>query len=75
MFSFSKYVRSKGVDVSTRISLSRRLFIQQYWVEYLERGGFPEVLFVEGSSEESAVVRIKILQERFRSILLCDVME
>ena len=74
-FSFSEYVTSKGGDVSTRISPSRRLFIQQYWEEYLERGGFPEVLFSEGSSEETAEVRIKILQEYFRSILLCDVME
>lgn len=74
-FSFGEYVQSKGLENTSRISPSKRLFVQQYWDEYLERGGFPEILFSKADGEGGKAVRVKILQEYFRSILLCDVME
>ncbi|MEG2971785.1 MAG: ATP-binding protein [Akkermansia sp.] len=74
-FSFGEYVQSKGVENTPRITPSQRLFVQQYWDEYMKRGGFPEVLFSRHDGEEEKAMRVRILQEYFRSILLCDVME
>jgi len=68
-FSFREFLDYKGIDSADPISTKKRLIIQKAFDEYWKTGGFPEVLGLE------RLLRIKIHQEYFQTILFRDLIE
>lgn len=68
-FSFKELLRIKEINTQ-KLTSRNRSFIAKAFNEYLLRGGFPEVV-----EEEDEAIRIKILQEYYRSVLYRDLIE
>jgi predicted AAA+ superfamily ATPase len=68
-FSFREFLDYKGIEKEDSLSTKRRLIVQKAFEEYWETGGFPEVLGL------SRLLRIKIHQEYFHTILFRDLVE
>jgi hypothetical protein len=68
-FSFREFLDHKGIEKEDSLSTKKRLIIQKAFEEYWETGGFPEVLGL------SRLLRIKIHQEYFHTILFRDLVE
>ncbi len=68
-FSFSEFLKAKGVEQSKNRSTKMRLLIQKAFEEYWEVGSFPETLFLD------EYLRRKIHQEYFQAILFRDLVE
>jgi len=67
-FSFREFLRARGVGTE-RITLDEQARIRGQLKEYLEYGGFPQVIFGEGED------RLRLLKEFFDMILYKDVVE
>jgi predicted AAA+ superfamily ATPase len=68
-FSFREFLDYKGIEKEDSLSTKKRLIVQKAFEEYWETGGFPEVLGL------SRLLRIKIHQEYFHTILFRDLVE
>ncbi len=68
-FSFREFLDYKGIEKEDSLSTKKRLIVQKAFEEYWETGGFPEVLGL------SRLLRIKIHQEYFHTILFRDLIE
>jgi uncharacterized protein len=68
-FSFREFLDYKGIKKEDSLSTKKRLIVQKAFEEYWETGGFPEVLGL------SRLLRIKIHQEYFHTILFRDLVE
>lgn len=68
-FSFQEYLDFKGIEYSGPLSTKKRLLIQKAFDEYWQAGGFPEVAGLD------RMLRIKIHQEYFNSMLFRDLIE
>ncbi len=68
-FSFREFLDYKGIEKENSLSTKKRLIVQKAFEEYWETGGFPEVLGL------SRLLRIKIHQEYFHTILFRDLVE
>jgi hypothetical protein len=66
-FSFREFLRAKNV-FTEKMTMDEAAKIRGYLKEYLEFGGFPEVVFEENEKE-------RILKEYFEMILFRDVVE
>ncbi len=67
-FSFSEYLRAKHIDTSAEMTRDRAARIRNSLNEYLEWGGFPEVV-IESKNREL------ILKEYYDLILFRDIIE
>ncbi len=68
-FSFSEFLDYKQIIVDGALSTKKRLLVKNTFAEYWETGGFPEV------SGRTRLLRIKIHQEYFHTILFRDLIE
>ena len=68
-FSFREFLDYKGIETEDSLSTKKRLIVQKAFEEYWETGGFPEVLGL------SRLLRIKIHQEYFHTILFRDLVD
>lgn len=68
-FSFHEILDFKNIDGKLPVSSKSRFMIEKAFESYWESGGFPEVIQVE------RLLRIKIHQEYFNSILFRDLIE
>jgi uncharacterized protein len=68
-FSFREFLDYKGIEKEESLSTKKRLIIQKAFEEYWKTGGFPEVFGL------SRLLRIKIHQEYFNTILFRDLIE
>ncbi|MBI5605936.1 MAG: ATP-binding protein [Deltaproteobacteria bacterium] len=68
-FSFREFLDYKGIESVGPLSTKKRLLIQRAFEEYWETGGFPEVAGL------SRILRIKIHQEYFHTIMFRDLIE
>jgi len=66
-FSFREFLRAKNV-FTEKMTMDEAAKIRGYLKEYLEFGGFPEVVFEEAEKE-------RILKEYFEMILFRDIVE
>ena len=66
-FSFREFLRTKNV-FTEKMTMDEAAKIRGYLKEYLEFGGFPEVVFEEAEKE-------RILKEYFEMILFRDIIE
>jgi len=66
-FSFREFLRAKNV-FTEKMTMDEAAKIRGYLKEYLEFGGFPEVVFEEAQKE-------RILKEYFEMILFRDIVE
>jgi predicted AAA+ superfamily ATPase len=66
-FSFREFLRTKNV-FTEKMTMDEAAKIRGYLKEYLEFGGFPEVVFEEAEKE-------RILKEYFEMILFRDIVE
>ena len=70
-FSFREILRAKGVKVDRNIAYSpRRAFVKKLEEEYLELGGFPEVVL-----EEDPAMKLRILREYLETMFIKDLVE
>lgn len=70
-FSFREFLKIKNADFDvSRLSSKERSVLKSFLDEYLEFGGFPEVIM-----EENTENKIKILNEYFNMIVYRDVVE
>jgi len=69
-FSFEEYLRSSDVTVEKYLSSARKSIIKNKLMNYIEYGGFPEVIL-----EEDERLKIKILKEYVEVILIRDIIE
>jgi uncharacterized protein len=68
-FSFLEFLDYKQIKIDNALSSKKRLLIKKAFAEYWETGGFPEVAGL------SRLLRIKIHQEYFHTILFRDLIE
>jgi predicted AAA+ superfamily ATPase len=68
-FSFREFLDYKGIEIESALSTKKRLLVKKAFEEYWETGGFPEVIGL------SRLLRIKIHQEYFHTILFRDLVE
>ncbi|MGC9191027.1 MAG: ATP-binding protein [Candidatus Micrarchaeia archaeon] len=69
--SFSEFLKFKGVQASTKLEVEKnRLAIQRLFNEYIEFGGFPEVVLT--ASKET---KKNILTNYFEDILIKDIVK
>ncbi len=69
--SFREFLRFKGLEIGENFQFSKkRFFIKKYLDEYLEFGGFPEVVL-----EKNLSIKRKILKEYFDMLVYYDLME
>ena len=68
-FSFREFLDAKGLESSGPLSTRKRLFVQKAFEDYLETGGFPEVIGLDKG------LRVKTHQEYFHAILYRDLVE
>ncbi|MBN1425817.1 ATP-binding protein [Candidatus Fermentibacteria bacterium] len=68
-FSFHEFLDYREIEGDGALSTKRQLLVRNAFEEYWETGGFPEVAGM------SRVVRIKIHQEYFHTILFRDLIE
>jgi uncharacterized protein len=68
-FSFREFLDYKRIEKEDSLSTKKRLIVQKAFDEYWETGGFPEVFGC------SRLLRIKIHQEYFHTILFRDLVE
>ena len=68
-FSFSEFVRARGIDPDGPPTSKLRLSLGKQFDDYWQTGGFPEVLDV------SAKIRVMIYQEYLNAMLFRDVIE
>ena len=68
-FSFQEFLAARGLESAGALSTKRRLLIQKAFEDYWVIGGFPEVTTL------SRLLRIKIHQEYFHTILFRDLVE
>jgi hypothetical protein len=66
-FSFREFLKAKNV-VAEKLTMDETAKIRGYLKDYLEFGGFPEVVFEETEKE-------RILKEHFEMILFRDIVE
>ena len=70
-FSFREVLRAKGVKLDRNIAYSpRRAFVRKAEEEYLELGGFPEVVL-----EEDPAMKLRILREYVETMFIKDLVE
>lgn len=67
-FSFGEYLDYRGVE-ARQLTSKNRFILKKHFKDYLEKGGFPEVL------DASARIRTMIHQEYFKTILNRDIIE
>ncbi|MEM3070416.1 MAG: ATP-binding protein [Candidatus Bathyarchaeia archaeon] len=67
-FSFREFIRAKGLKFSEPLTMDEAARIKGLLREYLEFGGFPEVVFEEAEKE-------RILKEYSEMILFRDIIE
>jgi uncharacterized protein len=68
-FTFREFLDYKRIEKEDSLSTKKRLIVQKAFEEYWETGGFPEVLGLH------RLLRIKIHQEYFHTILFRDLVE
>jgi hypothetical protein len=68
-FSFLEFLDYKQIKIDGALSTKKRLLVKKAFAEYWETGGFPEV------SGLTRLLRIKIHQEYFHTILFRDLIE
>ena len=69
--SFSEFLKFKGINAATKLEVEKnRLAIQRLFNEYIEFGGFPEVVLT--ASEET---KKSILTNYFEDILINDIVK
>lgn len=69
--SFSEFLRFRGIRLERNFPYGPQRFqVRKSLQEYLEYGGFPEVVL-----EKDAVIRHKILEEYFESLVYRDLVE
>ncbi len=70
-FSFKEFLRAKGVEFDKKLDYSpRRHRIIRLFQEYLEYGGFPQVVLTE-----SKELKLEILKEYYKTIFYRDIFE
>ena len=68
-FSFLEFLDYKQIKIDGALSTKKRLHVKKVFAEYWETGGFPEVTGLP------RLLRIKIHQEYFHTILFRDLIE
>ncbi|MGC8941004.1 MAG: ATP-binding protein, partial [Candidatus Nanoarchaeia archaeon] len=69
--SFSEFLKFKGVQASTKLEVEKnRLAIQRLFNEYIEFGGFPEVVLAASKETKKS-----ILTNYFEDILIKDIVK
>jgi len=68
-FSFKEFLSFKNIEYSKKMSTKKNLFVKKFFEEYWQSGSFPEVLGVD------KMIRVKIHQEYFQSILFRDLID
>lgn len=68
-FSFREFLSARGIGADEPLSSRRSLLIARAFDDYLETGGFPEVIGLERR------LRVRIHQEYFQAILFRDLVE
>lgn len=70
-FSFIEYLRAKNITISKNSAYgSKKIFMKKHFSDYLNWGGFPEVVFAETEFEKN-----KILKEYLGSIFFKDLIK
>ncbi|MEW6326296.1 MAG: ATP-binding protein [Thermodesulfobacteriota bacterium] len=71
-FSFTEYMRVKGLDVKeeTAFSSTKKAFARKYFNDYVRWGGFPEVSFLDTELE-----RTRLLKEYLGAMFFRDLVE
>ncbi len=68
-FSFREFLDGRGLDAAGPLSTRRRRLVEKAFGDYLETGGFPEVVGLEPA------LRVKTHQEYFHAILYRDLVD
>jgi len=70
-FSFEETLRAKGLEINNRLMYSGKRFkVKKFLNEYLEFGGFPEVVLSKDRN-----TRLRILNEYLNTIMIRDLVE
>lgn len=83
-FSFREYLKAKDIVINNELIYGpKRAIVKNYFKDYLEWGGFPEVVFAKNDFEKTKIIKeylgsifFKDLVERFRinNISLLDIL-
>src|SRR3989344_6055716 len=69
-FSFRELLKQRGIEISSRISSDEKTKILSFLDEYLEFGGFPEVVL-----EKNKELKMKIIENYFDVVVYKDIVE
>ena len=69
-FSFREFLSAKGFETERYLSSEKRSWMLKHLREYLQFGGFPEVVL-----EKDEEMKVRILREYFEVMLLRDIVE
>ncbi|MCD6483864.1 MAG: ATP-binding protein [Candidatus Odinarchaeota archaeon] len=70
-FSFKEVLRAKGIQINNNVIYGKdRFMIKKWFDEFLEFGGFPEIVH-----EKNKNIRIRILQEYLNVMMYRDIVE
>jgi len=70
-FSFKEYLRAKNVDITDKsfVYTAKKALIKNYLLDYINWGGFPEIVFLKSEFEKRKLIREYLNAMFFRDLV------